>query len=132
MSTTNRTMGYDYEYIKTFLDGQNVFEWDLNRMLAHEMFMALTSIGEHEWTAVQSRFSCEWAKMSNQWLDRVGNRPVFAYTWADVGAIFEDVDKDVLMAYVKNYEHNTKSNRQDVARMLWCWQRWAEQELTKQ
>ena len=125
---TNRTMGYDYEYIKTFLDGQNVFEWDLNRMLAHEMFMALTSIGEHEWTPVQSRFSREWAKMSNQWLDRVGNRPVFAYTWADVGAIFEDVDKDVLMRYVCD-ETKFLFDRKHVARMLVCWQRWSDHEM---
>ena len=94
--------------------------------------MTLTWIGESSWTQVQSPFSREWAKLSNNWLTTIGRLSVRSYTWADVGAIFDDVDKDVLMAYVKNYEHNTKSDRQDVARMLWCWQRWAEQEFTEQ
>ena len=119
-------MIYDYDYIKTFLLHDNVFEWDLNMMLTHEMFMALTSIGEREWSPVQSRFSREWAKMSNQWLDTVGNRPVRPYTWADVGAIFEDVDKDVLMRYVRD-ETKFLFDRKHVARMLVCWQRWSDE-----
>jgi hypothetical protein len=119
-------MSYDYEYIKTFLLDQNVFEWNLHRMLADEMFMTLTSIGESSWTPVQSRFSREWAKMSNQWLDTVGNRRVRSYTWADVGAVFEDVDKDVLMRYVRD-ETKFMFDRKHVARMLVCWQRWSDE-----
>jgi hypothetical protein len=118
-------MSYDYEYIKAFLPDSNVFEWDLHRMLADEMFMTLTLIGQSHWTPVQSRFSREWAKMSNQWLDTVGSGPERAYTWADVGAVFENVDKDVLMRYVRD---NTKMlfDRKHVARMLVCWQRWSD------
>jgi hypothetical protein len=122
----NRTMSYDYEYIKAFLSEQYVFEWTLHTMLVDEMFMTLTTIGEHEWTSVQSRFSREWAKMSNQWLDTVGNRRVRAYTWADVGVIFEDVDKDVLMCYVRD-ETKMLFDRKHVARMLVCWQRWSDE-----
>jgi hypothetical protein len=118
-------MSYDYEYIKAFLSEQYVFEWTLHTMLVDEMFMTLTTIGEHEWTPVQSRFSREWAKMSNQWLDTVGNCRVRAYTWADVGAVFEDVDKDVLMRYVRD-ETNLLFDRKHVARMLVCWQRWSD------
>jgi hypothetical protein len=94
-------------------------------MLVDEMFITLTAIGEHEWTLVQSRFSREWAKMSNQWLDRVGKYRVRAYTWDDVGAVFEDVDKDVLMRYVRD-ETKFMFDRKHVARMLVCWQRWSD------
>ena len=103
-------------------------------MLADEMYMTLTSIGQSQWTPVQSRFSREWAKMSNQWLDTVGNRPVRAYTWDDVGAVFEDVDKDVLMRYVSDEEKylfdrrgEILFDRKSVARMLVCWQRWSDE-----
>ena len=123
---SNSTMSYDYEYIKAFLPDSNVFEWDLHRMLVDEMFIALTAIGEHEWTPVQSRFSREWAKMSNQWLDTVGKYRVRAYTWDDVGAVFENVDKDVLMRYVRD-ETKMLFDRKYVARMLVCWQRWSDE-----
>ena len=119
-------MSYDYEYIKTFLLDQNVFEWDLNRMLVEEMWMAMTLIGQSHWTPVQSRFSREWAIMSNNWVDVIGNRRVRAYTWDDVGAVFEGVDKDVLMRYVRD-ETKFLFDRKHVARMLVCWQRWSDQ-----
>jgi hypothetical protein len=123
---SNSTMSYDYEYIKSFLPDSNVFEWDLHRMLVDEMYITLTAIAEQEWTPVQSRFSREWAKMSNQWLDTVGHRRVRAYTWADVGVIFEDVDKDVLMRYVRD-ENKMMFDRKHVVRMLVCWQRWSDE-----
>ena len=119
-------MIYDYDYIETFLLDQNVFEWDLNRMLVEEMWMAMTLIGEREWTPMQSRFSREWAKMSNKWLDTVANCPGRAYTWDDVGAIFDDVDKNVLMRYVRD-ETKMLFDRKHVARMLVCWQRWSDE-----
>jgi hypothetical protein len=53
-------------------------------------------------------------------------RPVFAYTWDDVGAVFEDVDKDVLMRYVRD-ETNFLFDRKHVAHMLVYWQRWSDQ-----
>jgi hypothetical protein len=124
---TNPTMSYDYEYIKTFLHDENaVFEWDLHRMLADEMWMTMTWIGQSHWTPVQSRFSREWAIMSNNWVDVIGNRRERAYTWDDVGAVFEGVDKDVLMRYVCDENKNLR-DRKDVARMLVCWQRWSDE-----
>ena len=124
---TNPTMSYDYEYIKALLHDENVvFQCDLKTMLAEEMHFALLSIGEHEWTDQPNRFYREWTKMSNQWIDRVGMRPVFAYTWDDVGAVFEDVDKDVLMRYVRD-ETKFLFDRKHVAHMLVYWQRWSDQ-----
>ena len=118
---------YDEDYIKSLLRDERVFEeWTLHEMLVDEMHMILTTIGECEWTPVQSPLSREWAKMSNKWIDTIGMHRVRTYTWADVGAIFEDVDMHVLMRYVRN-ETKMLFDRKYVARMLVCHQRYLDQ-----
>ena len=118
---------YDEDYIKSLLRDERVFEeWTLREMLVDEMHMILVSIAMSDRSSVQSPFFREWEKMWINWVDTIGMHRVRTYTWADVGAIFENVDMHILMRHVRN-ETAMMFDRKSVARMLVCHQRYLEQ-----